>query len=63
MYEKYGYPSLEKFQLILKNVIVVNTSNEFQTFLQSQNVHQLYKTVNKNKEKHKFIVALKSRRL
>ena len=59
LYEKYGYPSLEKFKLILKKHNIVKTSKEVQIFLQSQNVHQLHKTVNKNKEKNKFIVALK----
>lgn len=59
LYEKFGYPSISKFLIILKQNNIKTSYKDVKDFILSQNVYQLHKPILHYKNKEKFAIAFK----
>jgi hypothetical protein len=58
LYEKFNFPSLEKFKTILKNNDITVSHAEVKKFIDNRSIRQIHKPVHNIKEKQKFNFAL-----
>lgn len=58
LYNKYNFPSIDKFKKLLKANGINYTPKELSNFINKQSIQQVHKPVTEIKEKQKFIVAL-----
>jgi hypothetical protein len=58
-YEKYNYPSIQKFKQILKTEGIIANPKQIQDFMSKQSAIQVYRTATNYKKHQKFIVSLK----
>ena len=55
LYEKFNFPSASKFKKILERNNIQVTLKEVNDFVKKQNIHQIHKPVNSNKNKNLFL--------
>jgi hypothetical protein len=58
LYKKFNYPSLNKFQQILKRNNIFLSYKEVQNFIDKQSIKQIHKPIYNVKSKQKFIFSL-----
>lgn len=59
IYEKYNYPSIQKFKQVLKSEGIITSPKDIENFISKQSISQVHKPTSNTKQKQKFIVSLR----